>query len=293
MSFIKYQAFIKVVEFGNITKAAKALGYSQPGISHMLEALENQFGFPLLIRSKDSIRPTEDGKKILYYCHQIVKNQLLLQETADSITGLVTGTVHIGAISSTLVSFVPKLVHEFSNVYSNIEIHLQEYTITEVKEHLQNRDIDIAFTTNDIPKGYDFYSFFEDPICLVVNSSHPFAAYDKVPVQVLNGCDFIMPFPNWDDNVKIIQSKRPFVPNVKHYAASDYAAIYMVSENLGVYMISKLQLNLLPDSVVAKDFEEDFSRSVGICMKSFKYASPAQREFINIAKHFSGSVCLT
>ena len=75
MSLTKYRAFIKVVELGSLTKAAKQLGYSQPGISHMIDSLEAEMGFPLLIRNKDSIVPTESGKKILYYCHQIIKNE--------------------------------------------------------------------------------------------------------------------------------------------------------------------------------------------------------------------------
>lgn len=293
MSLIKYQAFIKVVEFGNITKAAKELGYSQPGISHMLDALENEFGFPLLIRSKDCIRPTEEGQRILQYCYQIVKSETLLRETAASINGLISGTLRIGAMNSTLVSFVPKLVYEFSHVYSNIEIHLQEYTITELQEQLQNRNIDIAFTTDDTPKGFNFYPFFHDPLCLVINSSHPFAAYDKIPVHMLNGCDFIMPFPNWDDNVLTVQNKQTFVPNIKHYVASDNAGIHMVAENLGVYIISRLQADLLPERVVAKDFEGDFHRTVGICVRSIKNATPALREFINIAKYFSTTIKLT
>ena len=40
MNLIKYQAFIKVVEMKSITKAAQSMGYSQPGISHMLDSLK-------------------------------------------------------------------------------------------------------------------------------------------------------------------------------------------------------------------------------------------------------------
>ena len=60
---IKYKAFIKIVECGNFTRAAKELGYSQPGISHMIDALEKEFGFSLLLRNKDTITPTENGQR--------------------------------------------------------------------------------------------------------------------------------------------------------------------------------------------------------------------------------------
>ena len=41
---IKHKAFIRVVELGSLTKAAKELGYSQPGISYMLNTLEEEMG---------------------------------------------------------------------------------------------------------------------------------------------------------------------------------------------------------------------------------------------------------
>ena len=56
---IKYRAFIQVVESGSITKAAKVLGYSQPGISYMIDSLEKEMGFPLLIYSDEKL--IEDG----------------------------------------------------------------------------------------------------------------------------------------------------------------------------------------------------------------------------------------
>ena len=65
MSIIKYRAFIKVVEQNSITKAAKELCYSQPAISRMIDSLEDDIGFALLNRNKDSITITENGKVIL------------------------------------------------------------------------------------------------------------------------------------------------------------------------------------------------------------------------------------
>lgn len=40
MTANRYQAFVKVVELGSLTRAAEALGVTQSGVSHMLDALE-------------------------------------------------------------------------------------------------------------------------------------------------------------------------------------------------------------------------------------------------------------
>lgn len=46
MNIQKYQALIKVIEYGSFTKAAEALNYTQSGISRMVNELETKWGFP-------------------------------------------------------------------------------------------------------------------------------------------------------------------------------------------------------------------------------------------------------
>ena len=56
MSITKYQIFVKVAELGSLTRAAEALGYTQPAVSHSISSLESRFGFPLFYRSRDACR---------------------------------------------------------------------------------------------------------------------------------------------------------------------------------------------------------------------------------------------
>lgn len=286
MNLVKYEAFVKISEMGNITYVAKELGYSQPGISHMLDSLEAEFGFPLLIREKNSIRLTENGKKILFYCKQVIENEAMLQDMVAQINGLISGSISLGAISSTLTGFVPKLVCCFSASHPNIKVHIQEDSVSGLKEQLQFGQIDLAFTTNDIPRGFFFWPLFHDTICLVVNKNHPIASYSEVPIHMLDGAELIMPFSGWDDNVLLVQNTSPFEPNVTHYVASDMAAISMVQEGMGIYILSKLLCTNLPDSVIAKEFVEPVSRPIGVISKPLKVQSPAVKEFVQVAQKF-------
>lgn len=43
MSIQKYMAFLKTVEYGSFTEAAKALDYSQSGISRMINDIEKEW----------------------------------------------------------------------------------------------------------------------------------------------------------------------------------------------------------------------------------------------------------
>ena len=52
MDIQKYEAFLKTIELGSITKAAEALCYSQSGISRMIQEVEKELALPLLERGR-------------------------------------------------------------------------------------------------------------------------------------------------------------------------------------------------------------------------------------------------
>lgn len=290
MNISKYRAFIKVVESGSLTQAAKQLGYSQPGVSHMIDSLEKEMNFPLLIRSKDKIVPTENGKKVLYYCYQVVKNDDCLQETVSSINGLLEGDINLGAYNSMLGDFVPRAVRNFANVYSNIKFHLQEICFSDFHELLPKGALDIGFMVEDIPKDFQFIPLFRDAACVIMRADHPFASRERIPPSLLNGCDFIMPMAGYDDVINTVLQKSPFYPNIKFHTNSDVGAIALVANDLGVSIISSLQLGLLPENVIARELDGVFGRNLGIAVKSRKHASPVIKEFIRIALETAAQV---
>ncbi len=284
MSFTKYKAFIKVVELGSITKAAAELGYSQPGVSRMLDSLEDELGITLLVRNNTSVNATDEGKLILSCCREIVSHENDLFELTNSIKGLICGQIRIGSQNSMLVNFAPKVISAYALAYPNISLFLNEMPFEDITTQLASNRIDIGFASEFKVKGLEFHPLFDDPICLIVNERHPFASYDKIPVTALNGCDFIMPEDGWDDPVKMVYSKKPFTPSVKYTVRGDTGAVSMVSENLGAYIISKMQTSLLPGNVVVKEFEENVFRTMGFGVRSLKKASPAVKEFVKITK---------
>ncbi|MBW8844485.1 MAG: LysR family transcriptional regulator [Burkholderiales bacterium] len=59
------QTFIRIVEAGSLSAAARQLGTTQPTVSRRLQALEQQFGQPLIQRSTHALRLTEMGERAL------------------------------------------------------------------------------------------------------------------------------------------------------------------------------------------------------------------------------------
>ena len=58
MSVTKYQIYLKTVELGSFTAAARALNFTQSGVSHAIGSLEEELGVTLLVRSHGGVTPT-------------------------------------------------------------------------------------------------------------------------------------------------------------------------------------------------------------------------------------------
>ena len=62
MDTAKIRALLAAADLGSISKAADALGYTQSGVTHIIRALEEEAGFPLLLRGNRGVRLTADGE---------------------------------------------------------------------------------------------------------------------------------------------------------------------------------------------------------------------------------------
>ena len=288
MSITKYKAFLKVAELGSLTKAAQALGYSQPNISHMIKTLENDFGFSLFTRSKDNCTITKNGEAILYYCSQIVKYEDQLQAEVKGIFGLLTGSVRIGATNSAMIDFVPKVIHRFTTSYSGIELLPREMDADSIIQTLKMGNIDLGFLEeNAVPDELhsNFIPLFRDPLCLILPPNHPLVSYSKIPIEKIRGCDFILPIiPGTENDSRFDDILSKMSPNVKYKAASDLAIFGMVENNLGISIMSKEMTKYMHCQVESRDFAEGLYRTLGVLVSSPDHATPAVREFISVAK---------
>lgn len=82
------RSFVTAVRAGSISRAATALGHSQPSLSQQLRKLESAIGRPLLHRSPSGVSPTRAGEELLPYAERILSlSAQALTETGRALTG--------------------------------------------------------------------------------------------------------------------------------------------------------------------------------------------------------------
>ena len=113
----KCRALIAALELGSLTAAAESLGYTPSGISRMMAALEDEMGFPLLIRNRGGVAPTENCKNMLPLIRDFVYMGRRCVQQAASIRGIEIGKLTIGNTYEACYGWLAHLIAGFSRKY--------------------------------------------------------------------------------------------------------------------------------------------------------------------------------
>lgn len=142
-----YKIFYYVAKYGNITKAAAALGSSQPNVTRIIRLLEAQLNTRLVIREPRGVRLTEAGE-FLYSHVEIAYGHLMEAEEAisglDSVQG---GTVEIGATETALHLFLIEALYQFKAEHETVKIKIHNNTTLETLKELMDGRLDLALVT--------------------------------------------------------------------------------------------------------------------------------------------------
>ena len=94
-------------ELGSISKAADSLGYTQSGVTHIVNSLEEEAGFPLLLRGNRGVRLTAEGERLAPLMRELLQNADRLEQEMALTRGVERGTVRIGTYSRPFRSATP------------------------------------------------------------------------------------------------------------------------------------------------------------------------------------------
>ena len=179
----KYEVFEKTVELSSLTKAAEELGLTQSGVSHIIAALEEEFGFPLLMRSRTGARLTPEGEKIMPILRDILRSQEQLDQTAAELRGLSAGTVRIATFTSVAVHWLPGMMQEFQTLYPRVEFKLFNGDYHDVDRWLTDGSADVGFITLPTALRCECIPLREDRLLAILPEDHPLAKKDVCPVK--------------------------------------------------------------------------------------------------------------
>lgn len=199
MNLDVYRNFVKIIDAGTISAAAKELHIAQPALSNQLKTLEEAYGTQLVIRGARHLAPNNAGK-ILY---EKAKRICQLEDTAQKeiyATVLGTrGTLHLGVTPAWPDTNTANIILGFGEAFPEIDFDIYEENSGQLLELLQRNTIEVAIIrrSGQLPPAFRIRLALEEQLMIAFHkknpwlseklSAAPLTALEDVPLAVSRG----------------------------------------------------------------------------------------------------------
>lgn len=284
MEISKYEAFLAAADTGSLTAAAEILGYTQSGITRMINSLEEELGFSLFIRSKKGVILTANGQMMIPTFRDAVRAFQNVGEAGAEIRGSVRGTITIGSYYSIAALWLPKLLKGFQSLYPGIKISLREGGNLDMNKWLSEKSIDLCFSAKPKSNEYDWVEILKDEMVVWLPKNHSAAKKSSFPVKDLEKELFIHTSPGKDTEIDRLLEEQNLRPNTTYSTKDAFTTYNMVAAGLGVSCNQRLISRRWSKDIVTVGFSPKQYISLGIVAPSFNDVSPASKKFIQYVK---------
>ena len=176
-------SFRAIAKTGSFTRAAQELFVTQPTITNHIQALENELGCSLFIRSNQNTRLTAEGEELA----QRVEELFLQLEHIKDIgkpKESASGELAVAASSVMGTYFLPPVLKAIGEAHSSVNIHMHFGNAWRIATWVQDGFIDAGFAPW-VPgfSSVSFHRVLAEPSVLVASSTY----FNKHKARLLDG----------------------------------------------------------------------------------------------------------
>lgn len=278
MDIEKLKALKVIVETGSITRAAERLGYSQPGLTGMLNRLEQEIGYPVLQRGSGGVSLTESGEALMPHVERILRDSRALEQAIADHRPEERRILRIGSYTSISRNWLPPVLKGFGTEFPDVELTVKDGSCMDIEQWLMEGTIDVGLLSNCFSAPLEFLPLLQDPYYAVLPpEERPGETFD---ISAFNGRTFFVPSNGVDTEVLRILERSGVTPRFSLIATEDSAVIKMVEQGLGCSLLSELILRGSTDHVSLVPVDPPAFREVGAAVRSLKKAGPVLRSFL-------------
>ena len=159
----KWEAMLTAVELGSFTRAAERLGVTQSGLTHMMNSLEKEVGFPLLIRDHYGVRFTAAGERLIPAARDMIQAGKRLESLIAAQGSMKRENIRVAAYSSICMHWLPTIVQQFRWACPDVSVDIRMGSVDEMYRWLQEGKVDLSFASRQDKGRYDWVPLWDDP----------------------------------------------------------------------------------------------------------------------------------
>ena len=298
-----FDYFLRIVEYGNISKAAESLFISQPSLTKHLQRLEQEIGAELFDRRQQPLRLTEAGMCFYDFVRNITDQQKTLETKIHEIKFEGRATITIGMALWRSSVLLPEFLPGFMKRHPLIQVKLLEGSAAKTENAIMNEEIDFAVINLPVNYANIYYEpIIEEYIYLIGSRRSPLVQrltagrFDAPPrhadIHVFAAEPFVLTQPGQHitSYVDSMLSRNNIELNCVFRTANVSTAINLAAANVGFTFVPEIGTHSshFPKDEVAL-FTVDsppLTCTLAAVYKKTRYLSAAAQIFIRELKDF-------
>lgn len=287
------QAFCEVVRQGSMTDAATALASSQPAISNLVRALEDELDTRLFRRRGGRLTPNRIGTRLYQTAIPLVEGLLRLPVLFDEHhTGVAGRSLEIGVGQFSAIHVLPDILQRYVARFPDTRIELRSGPGRQRLAWLRAFDLDVVVAAFDIvPPDIEFHRLAEASPVVITPKDHPLRRRKRVYIEELAGQPLVVP-PNGShirDIIDTVLRLHGVRPAIALEVGGWSTIINHVAAGVGVAFLPELCIGD-QDPVCKVHLVHSYRfRSYGLAVRRGSPIGLAEQRFLELAVDAAGS----
>lgn len=261
----KLEILMTAVDLGSFSRASEVVGYTQSGLTHLVNSLEREIGFPLIVRSHNGISLTEQGRDLMPDIRQFLQVNASLENRIQGIREKQTETIRIAAYASIAMFWMPEILYRFRRICPNVDVDLRMVDhALEPFELLQDGKTDVIFASRQNYGTCEWTPLYHELLYAILPRDYPLKSPTEFPLKEFEGKEFLMPYGRFDIDVHAAFKREGVKANEQTVYVDDETVIRMVGKGLGISMMSELMIRGNTDDVLCIPVTPKSIRELGM-----------------------------
>ena len=238
----KLEILVTAVDLGSFTKASEVVGYTQSGLTHLVDSLEREIGLTLVQRDRRGISLTREGEALMPSIREFLRAHARLENRIADVTAHRAETIRIAAYASIAMHWMPEILYRFRRVCPDIVVDLRMVDhALEPFELLEKWQTDVIFGAKQSGFACDWTPLCDDQMYAILPPDYPTEG-GSFPIEEFTGREFLMPYGRFDVDVLAAFAQHGVKPVIRPCRVDDETVIRMVSKGLGMTMMAEMML---------------------------------------------------
>ncbi len=240
------RSFVAVAEQQQISKAAASLFLTQAAVTQQIRHFEKALGLNLVERDGRGVRLTDAGKTMAEACQALARSAEVLDDTAQALKNLQTGSLHFGASPTSASFYAPPYLAEMARRHPGIKLDITVEMTPSLNRKVVAGTLDCAMIEGASDPTLQAHEIDKDELVVVAHRHHPLARLRRVTVDELVRHRYVRRAPDWSGEVYVRQLLGAAYPRVD---AIDLGH----AEYVRAAVAAGLGYSLLPRRAIAAD----------------------------------------